>query len=139
MLLRMSRLVRSPRYFYLLSYTFLQVGLHPQFGTVSDIWKIPEGLAGGNYKIKLTYGPKKYVSFVSLVTVTFIHNLLVSFAQAEREINIREFSNPRFKMQLEFPRKGYGAGDEALANLSVCISLINTTLAAHSHSILCKM
>ncbi len=32
---------------------------------------IPEGLAGGNYKIKLTYGPKKYGSFSPLVTVTF--------------------------------------------------------------------
>ncbi len=55
---------------------------------------------------------------------------MISFAQAEREINIREFSNPRFKMQLEFPRKGYGAGDEALANLSVCFSLMDTTFAA---------
>lgn len=33
-------------------------------------------------------------------------DLLLSFAPAEREFNIREFSNPRFKMQLEFVKKG---------------------------------
>lgn len=72
----------------------------PVSGAVAGSWTIPDGTAGGNYRAKVSY-PQ--------------HNL----PSAERVFNIRQFSTPRMKMQLEFVKKGYGPGDEAEALLEV--------------------
>eukprot|EP01117_Protostelium_nocturnum_P005593 TRINITY_DN2019_c3_g3_i1.p1 TRINITY_DN2019_c3_g3~~TRINITY_DN2019_c3_g3_i1.p1 ORF type:complete len:1433 (-),score=577.93 TRINITY_DN2019_c3_g3_i1:70-4368(-) len=67
---------------------------------VSAFWNIPQGQPGGDYKARISW---KYANF----------------PPAEREFNIRAFRNARVKSQIKFQRKGYGAGEEAVATLNV--------------------
>ncbi|NQT39200.1 MAG: A-macroglobulin complement component, partial [Planctomycetes bacterium] len=63
-------------------------------------WAIPEGQAGGEYTIKVSYpGP--------------------GHPPAERKFDIRAYRAPRLKSQIEFLRDGYGPGDEVAATLEV--------------------
>jgi len=63
-------------------------------------WPIPEGQAGGQYTIKVTY-------------VGHGH------PPAERKFDIRAYRAPRLKSQIEFLRDGYGPGDQVVATLEV--------------------
>lgn len=63
-------------------------------------WTVPDGQAGGEYTIKLTYPFDGY-------------------APAERKFDIRAYRAPRLKTQIKFLRDGYGPGDEVVAMLDV--------------------
>ncbi|MFQ5503921.1 MAG: MG2 domain-containing protein, partial [Planctomycetota bacterium] len=63
-------------------------------------WTVPEGIAGGEYRIRVSYPGYGY-------------------APAERRFQIRSFRAPRLKSQILFVRDGYGPGDRVAANLSV--------------------
>lgn len=70
-------------------------------GTIWMTWEIPADIAGGDYILEVDYPANG------------------GFAFAQREFNIRVFRPPRLKTQLEFTKKGYGAGDRAQAKLEV--------------------
>jgi uncharacterized protein YfaS (alpha-2-macroglobulin family) len=86
----------------------------PSNSTIAGSWDIPSDASGGDYRIRVEYFGVQ------------------GFPVAERKFNIRNFSNrknffhfftnsflARMKLQLEFPRKGYGPSDEVTANLDV--------------------
>jgi len=66
--------------------------------TVGFSWEVPEGQAGGEYTIKVTYPWSGH-------------------APAERTFDIRAYRPPRIKTQIEFLRDGYGPGDTVVATL----------------------
>lgn len=41
----------------------------PDWGTVSDSWEIPAGLAGGNYKLRVVYDIEGYTHAISCYAV----------------------------------------------------------------------
>jgi hypothetical protein len=63
-------------------------------------WKVPEGQAGGEYKLHVTYPWEGH-------------------APAERKFDVRAFRAPRLKSQIVFLRDGYGPGDQVTATLDV--------------------
>lgn len=63
-------------------------------------WTVPEGQAGGEYTIKITYP-------------------FFGHTPAERQFDIRAYRAPRLKTQIKFLRDGYGPGDEVAATLHV--------------------
>lgn len=63
-------------------------------------WKIPDSMAGGEYKAKVTYPG-------------------VGQPPAERKFDIRAYRPPRLKSQIKFLRDGYGPSDQVDATLSV--------------------
>jgi hypothetical protein len=63
-------------------------------------WTIPEGQAGGEYTLTISYPWQGY-------------------APAERTFDIRAYRAPRLKSQITFVRDGYGPGDDVTAGLSV--------------------
>jgi alpha-2-macroglobulin-like protein len=64
------------------------------------LWTVTDDAAGGNYTCKIEYSVK-------------------GFTSAERKFEVRAFQNPRLNSTLEFLKKGYGIGDEAIASLKV--------------------
>jgi alpha-2-macroglobulin-like protein len=76
-------------------------GLQSSVDSVAGFsWTIPEGQAGGEYKIRVSYPMEGY-------------------ATAERKFDIRAYRAPRLKSQIKFLRDGYGPGDEVVAMLQV--------------------
>eukprot|EP01112_Ceratiomyxa_fruticulosa_P004194 TRINITY_DN1460_c0_g1_i1.p1 TRINITY_DN1460_c0_g1~~TRINITY_DN1460_c0_g1_i1.p1 ORF type:complete len:239 (-),score=27.82 TRINITY_DN1460_c0_g1_i1:502-1218(-) len=71
-------------------------------GTFFGSWNIPSGTPGGDYKLKISPNVKGAI-----------------IPYCERSFQIREYRVPRFKMQLEFSRKGFGPGDTVRAFLTV--------------------
>ncbi|MFP6611735.1 MAG: MG2 domain-containing protein, partial [Pirellulales bacterium] len=63
-------------------------------------WTVPEGQAGGEYTIKVSYPGHGY-------------------SPAERKFDIRAYRAPRLKSQIKFLRDGYGPGDAVVAMLEV--------------------
>lgn len=63
-------------------------------------WDIPQGQAGGEYKIAVTYPWDGH-------------------APAERKFDIRAYRPPRLKSQITFLRDGYAPGDKVQATLDV--------------------
>jgi uncharacterized protein YfaS (alpha-2-macroglobulin family) len=63
-------------------------------------WPVPEGEAGGEHTIRVTYPWNGH-------------------APAERKFDVRAFRAPRLKSQIVFVRDGYGPGDEVTATLEV--------------------
>ncbi|SET57580.1 MG2 domain-containing protein [Stigmatella erecta] len=63
-------------------------------------WPIPEGMAGGEYTLKVTFPWQ-------------------GDAPAERKFDVRAYRAPRLKSQIEFLRDGYGPGDTVTATLDV--------------------
>eukprot|EP01080_Neovahlkampfia_damariscottae_P007632 gene7632-11954_t len=72
----------------------------PQQSVFSFCWTVSEDAAGGNYTCKIEYELK-------------------GFPSAERKFEVRAFQNPRLNSDLEFLKKGYGSGEEAVATLKV--------------------
>ncbi len=68
--------------------------------TVSGMWRVPQGQAGGMYIVKVT-------------------DQSVSYVPSERTFEIRAFRTPRLKSQLEFLKKAYGPGEKVIAALNV--------------------
>jgi len=66
--------------------------------TIGFSWEVPEGQAGGEYTVKVTYPWSGH-------------------APAERTFDIRAYRPPRIKTQIEFLRDGYGPGDTVVATL----------------------
>jgi alpha-2-macroglobulin-like protein len=60
---------------------------------LSSKWQIPKDASGGIYKVSIKYKGN-------------------GFPSSERTFEIRSVSNPRLNGQIEFIRKGYGAGEE---------------------------
>jgi hypothetical protein len=69
-------------------------------GSLGYQWPIDESVAGGDYKVK----------------VSFPNN---GYPPAERGFNIRAFRQRRLRTQIEFAREGYGPSDEVTATLQV--------------------
>ena len=69
-----------------------------QDSTAGAYWEIPQGQAGGEY------------------TVLSSTN---GYPEAERKFEIRAYQPPRLKTQIEFLRKGYGAGDLVKATVNI--------------------
>jgi hypothetical protein len=63
-------------------------------------WEIPEGQAGGEYTVVVDFPGTGHAS-------------------AERKFDIRAYRAPRLRWDLEFLKKGYGAGETVSAALSV--------------------
>lgn len=63
-------------------------------------WEVPEGQAGGEYTIFITYPNEGH-------------------APAQRKFDIRNYRAPRLKSQITFLRDGYGPGDKVTATLDV--------------------
>jgi hypothetical protein len=61
-------------------------------------WSVPQGLAGGSYKLVLQFAQNE-------------------FAPAEASFDVREYRVPRLDMDLQFARKAYGAGETVSATL----------------------
>jgi len=81
-----------------LSELVLGVLSNPSECVVAGSWKIPLDSVGGDYTLK-------------------IEHWIENFPIGERTFNIRQFSTPTLKLQLDFPRKGFGPGDDCLAKL----------------------
>ncbi len=71
-----------------------------QDSTAGFSWQVPEGQAGGQYKVKLSYPWQGYTP-------------------AERSFEIRNYRPPRLKSQIVFVRDGYGPADTVSATLHV--------------------
>ncbi|NLI79718.1 MAG: A-macroglobulin complement component [Candidatus Riflebacteria bacterium] len=69
-------------------------------GLLGFRWDIPDGLAGGEYTLAMTFPDQ-------------------GLPPAERTFDIRVFRAPRLKSQIVFLRDGYGPGDQAAAALHV--------------------
>ncbi len=69
-----------------------------QDSTGGVAWTIPPGLAGGVYKAEITVNGS---------------------APAERKFEIRSYTPPRLRSQIEFFRKGYSPGEEVTATVQV--------------------
>src|ERR1700733_1729015 len=63
-------------------------------------WEVPEGQAGGEYTVYVTYPQGGHTP-------------------AERKFDIRAYRAPRLKSQIKFLRDGYGPGDKVSATLDV--------------------
>ncbi|MCE9670853.1 MG2 domain-containing protein [Myxococcus stipitatus] len=63
-------------------------------------WTIPEGQAGGEYTLRVSYPS-------------------LGAAPVERRFDVRAYRAPRLKSQIEFLRDGYGPGDLVTATLDV--------------------
>lgn len=63
-------------------------------------WVVPDGQAGGEYTIRITYPWEGH-------------------APAERKFDIRAYRAPRLNSQITFLRDGYGPGDKVRATLDV--------------------
>ena len=63
-------------------------------------WTVPDGQAGGEYAIRLTF-PR------------------TGHPPAERKFDVRAYRAPRLKTQIVFVRDGYGPGDKVAASMSV--------------------
>lgn len=63
-------------------------------------WEVPEGQAGGEYTIHVTYPWEGH-------------------APSERKFDIRAYRAPRLKLQITFLRDGYGPGEKVNATLDV--------------------
>jgi hypothetical protein len=61
-------------------------------------WEVPQGQAGGEYTVKVTYPWQGH-------------------APAERKFDIRAYRAPRLRSQIVFLRDGYGPGDKVTATL----------------------
>ncbi|MEM6260652.1 MAG: alpha-2-macroglobulin family protein [Planctomycetota bacterium] len=66
--------------------------------TIGFKWEVPEGQAGGEYTVRVTY------PFAGL-------------APAERTFDIRAYRPPRIKTQIDFLKDGYGPGDTVVATV----------------------
>lgn len=64
------------------------------------MWDIPEGIAGGEYVLKVTHPG-------------------LGIPPAERKFDIRDFRAPRLRTQIKFIRDGYGPGERVGATLEV--------------------
>ena len=71
-----------------------------QDSTWSFGWDVPDGQAGGEYKVQVTYPWDGH-------------------APAQRKFDIRAYRAPRLKSQITFLRDGYGPGDKVSATLDV--------------------
>ncbi len=71
-----------------------------QDSTAGSAWKIPEGQAGGEYRVKISHP-------------------VGGFPPAERTFEVRNYRAPRLKSQIVFVRDGYGPGDRVSATLHV--------------------
>lgn len=69
-------------------------------GVYAFSWEIPQGQAGGEYRVKLT-------------------PTWTGDPPAERKFDIRAYRAPRLKSQIKFLRDGYGPGDDVAAMLEV--------------------
>ena len=69
-----------------------------QDSTTGFSWEVPQGQAGGEYTIKISYPWSGH-------------------APAERTFDIRAYRPPRIRTQIEFLRDGYGPGDTVVATL----------------------
>ena len=63
-------------------------------------WTVPDGLAGGEYKLKATYPWHGH-------------------PPAERKFDVRVYRAPRLKSQIVFLRDGYGPGDKVTSTVTV--------------------
>ena len=66
--------------------------------TLGFKWDVPEGQAGGEYTVKVTYPWS-------------------GLAPAERTFDIRAYRTSRIKTQIDFLKDGYGPGDTVIATL----------------------
>jgi len=66
--------------------------------TLGFKWEVPEGQAGGEYTIKVSYPWS-------------------GLAPAERTFDIRAYRAPRIKTQIQFLKDGYGPGDNVVATV----------------------
>jgi len=62
-------------------------------------WGVPEGQAGGQHKVKVTFP-------------------VLGIPPAERPFDVRAYRTPRLRTQIIFFRDGYGPGDEVIATVS---------------------
>lgn len=69
-----------------------------QDSTLGFKWDVPEGQAGGEYTVKVTYP-------------------WAGLAPAERTFDIRAYRPPRIKTQIDFFKDGYGPGDTVIATV----------------------
>lgn len=69
-----------------------------QDSTLGFKWEVPEGQAGGEYTVKVTYPWS-------------------GLAPAERTFDIRAYRAPRIKTQIDFLKDGYGPGDTVVATV----------------------
>ena len=69
-----------------------------QDGVLGFQWSVPEGQAGGEYTIKVTFPWDGHTP-------------------AERKFDVRAYRAPRLKSQIVFVRDGYGPGDTVQASL----------------------
>ncbi|MEM9346284.1 MAG: alpha-2-macroglobulin family protein [Planctomycetota bacterium] len=66
--------------------------------TIGFKWEVPEGQAGGEYTVRVTYP-------------------WAGLAPAERTFDIRAYRPPRIKTQIDFLKDGYGPGDTVVATV----------------------
>jgi len=69
-----------------------------QDSTLGFKWDVPEGQAGGEYTVKVSYPWS-------------------GLAPAERTFDIRAYRPPRIKTQIDFLKDGYGPGDTVVATV----------------------
>ena len=67
---------------------------------VTFAWTVPDGAAGGPYRVRIHYGQQRY-------------------AAGERAFDVRAYRAPRLKTQIVFLRDGYGPADRVIADLHV--------------------
>ena len=73
---------------------------HPNHSVLGTKWVVPKDASGGTYKVLIEFDG---------------HGL----PSSERSFDVRAFQNKRLNTQIEFLRKGYGAGDMVFALLTV--------------------
>jgi len=83
-----------------------------QNSTAGFAWKLPDGIAGGRYTAVATV--TVYPTEPRQVT-----NPPTKSAPAERNFEIRVYTPPRLKSQIQFIREGYGPGDSVMASVNV--------------------
>jgi len=78
--------------------TVARGGTQVQESVVGFSWVVPEGQAGGQYKVKIMHP-------------------WFGYPPGERSFDVRVYRAPRLKNQIVFVRDGYGPGDEVAATL----------------------
>lgn len=73
---------------------------HAQDSVWGYAWDVPQGQAGGEYTVAVTYPWEGH-------------------APAQRKFDVRSFRAPRLKTQITFLRDGYGPGEKVTATLDV--------------------
>ncbi|CAN5481917.1 hypothetical protein BH10CYA1_BH10CYA1_57020 [soil metagenome] len=73
---------------------------HAQDSVWGYSWDVPQGQAGGEYTVAVTYPWEGH-------------------APAQRKFDVRNFRAPRLKSQITFLRDGYGPGEKVTATLDV--------------------